>query len=287
MVIRDGRIVARFGKDEVKPEAMIAAMGGSTSQRSTRETDTTAPKMIEIDGVTAGDLTRPADLAVHAGEVIALYGLAGSGRSSLVNAIWGAIPWGGRMRLMGADYAPRSPRQAIAQGVSCVPADRHRSGLFLSEDLIFNKTLPLLSGYRRAGGLPIPDTGAERAEFLVAAERVSLSYRDPRQLARTLSGGNQQKLIFSRWANRHSRVMLLDEPTEGVDVMAKATIKDIIRAIAADGNAVLVSTSDRDEALELGDRIAVFRQGGIVRIFTRAEASAEALSAAAQSREAA
>jgi ABC-type sugar transport system ATPase subunit len=168
-----------------------------------------------------------------------------------------------------------------------VPADRHRSGLFLDQDLVFNKTLPLLAFYRRMRGLPVPDRNAERAEFLVAAERVSLAYRDPQQLARTLSGGNQQKLIFSRWANRHSKVMLLDEPTEGVDVMAKATIKDIIRAIAADGNAVLVSTSDRDEALELGDRIAVFRQGGIVKVFSRAEASAEALSAAAQSREAA
>jgi len=287
VVIRDGRIVARFAEGEVKPEAMIAAMGGSASERSTRETDTSAPKVIEIVGVTAGDLTRPAQLDVHAGEVIALYGLAGSGRSSLVNAIWGAIPWLGKMRLGGADYAPRSPRQAIARGVSCVPADRHRSGLFVSEDLVFNKTLPLLAGYRRLRGLPVPDVKAEQAEFVVAAERVSLSYRDPKQLARTLSGGNQQKLMFSRWANRHSKVMLLDEPTEGVDVMAKATIKDIIRAIAADGNAVLVSTSDRDEALELGDRIAVFRQGGIVRIFTRAEASAEALSAAAQSREAA
>ena len=287
VVLRDGRIVARFGAGEVNPEAMIAAMGGSAVERSSRATDMSAPKVIELEGLIAGDLTRPATLDVRSGEVMALYGLAGSGRSSLLNAVWGAIGWSGRMRIEGEAYAPRSPREAIARGVSCVPADRHRSGLFLDQDLIFNKTLPLLSAYRRFRGLPVPDTAAERAAFLVAAERVSLAYRSPVQLARTLSGGNQQKLIFSRWANRHSRVMLLDEPTEGVDVMAKATIKDIIRAIAADGNAVLVSTSDRDEALELGDRIAVFRQGGIVRVFSRAEASAEALSAAAQSREAA
>lgn len=287
VVLRDGRIVAAFAAGAVKPEALIAAMGGSAVERSTRATDTSAPKVIELAGLTAGDLTRPAVLDVHAAEVMALYGLAGSGRSSLLNAIWGAIPWAGAMRIEGEAYAPRSPREAIARGVSCVPADRHRSGLFLDLDLVFNKTLPLLSHFRRMAGLPVPDQAAERAEFLVAAERVSLAYRDPQQLARTLSGGNQQKLIFSRWANRHSKVMLLDEPTEGVDVMAKATIKDIIRAIAADGNAVLVSTSDRDEALELGDRIAVFRNGGIVKVFSRAEASAEALSAAAQSREAA
>ncbi len=287
VVLRDGKIVARLGDGEVKPAAMIAAMGGSAAERSDKATDMAAPKIIEIDGLTAGDLTVPASLDVRAGEVMALYGLAGSGRSSLLNAIWGAIAWRGSMRLAGVAYAPKSPRQAIRMGVSCVPADRHRSGLFVDQDLVFNKSLPLLSDYSRWRGLPVPDARAERAQFAVAAERVSLSYRDPRQLARTLSGGNQQKLIFSRWANRHSRVMLLDEPTEGVDVMAKATIKDIIRAIAADGNAVLVSTSDRDEALELGDRVAVFRQGRIVRIFSRAEASAEALSAAAQAREAA
>ncbi len=287
VVLRDGKLVAHFGPGEVKPEALIAAMGGSAAERSDRGTDADAPLVLELEDFSAGELTTPATLGVHEGEVVALYGLAGSGRSSLLNAIWGAIPFAGRMRLEGAPYQPRNPRDAIAKGVSFVPADRHRSGLFLDQPLIFNKTLPLLREYRRASGLPIPDPKAERRDFLVAAERVSLTYRDGAQLARTLSGGNQQKLIFSRWANRHSRVMLLDEPTEGIDVMAKATIKDIVRAIAADGNAVLVSTSDRDEALELGDRIAVFRHGRIVRIFSRAEASAEALSAAAQAREAA
>lgn len=287
MVLRDGRIAARLGPGEVTVEALVAAMGGSAVERSDRATDTAAPLVLELDGVAGGELTTPATLGVHAGEVMALYGLAGSGRSSLVSAIWGAIPSTGAMRIEGLPYRPRSPREAISRGVSAVPADRHRNGLFLELGLMFNKTLPLLGSYRRWRGLPLPDPQAERAAFRVAAERVSLTYSDPGQPARTLSGGNQQKLLFARWANRHSRVMLLDEPTEGVDVTAKATIKDIIRAIAGDGNAVLVSTSDRDEALELGDRIAVFRHGRVVRIFSRAEASASALSAAAQAREAA
>jgi ABC-type sugar transport system ATPase subunit len=167
-----------------------------------------------------------------------------------------------------------------------VPADRHRTGLFGGLDLVINNTLPLLRSYRRFAALPLPDRGAERVAFLTAAERVSMAFRSPAQLAGTLSGGNQQKLIFSRWANRHSRVMLLDEPTEGVDVMAKKTIKQIIRKIAADGNAVLVSTSDREEALELGDRVLVFRHGAIVEARDRADANGAALSAAAQAKEA-
>ncbi|MDP1729589.1 MAG: sugar ABC transporter ATP-binding protein [Devosia sp.] len=287
VVLRDGRVVAEHKGAELTVGSLIRSMGGSNEVVPHRDTGAaTAPVVLEIEGLRTSELRQPVSLQVRAGEVVALYGLAGSGRSHLLNAIWGAEPVrGGAMRLVGATYAPRNPRDAVRVGVSYVPADRHRSGLFANLDLVFNKTLPLLSSYRRVAALPLPDRRTERSAFLVAAERVSMAFRAPGQLARTLSGGNQQKLVFSRWANRHSKLMLLDEPTEGIDVMAKTTIKEIVRAIAADGNGVLVSTSDRDEALQLGDRIVVFRNGAIVRTFTRAEASPEALSAAAQARE--
>ena len=286
VILRDGRVVEEIAKPDLSVSRLVTAMGGSHAAADDRPpVPADAPVMLEISGLRSGELTTPADLAVRAGEVVALYGLSGSGRSSLLHALWGAASIdGGSTTIERQPYRPRSPRDAVRAGISYVPADRHRTGLFGSLDLVFNKTLPLLSSYRRAPGLPIPDTGAERSAFLVAAERVSMAFRSPYQLARTLSGGNQQKLIFSRWANRHSRVMLLDEPTEGVDVMAKQTIKEIIRAIAADGNAVLVSTSDREEALELGDRVLVFRDGAVVAAFTRAEASPEALSTAAQAK---
>ncbi|MHB1101457.1 MAG: sugar ABC transporter ATP-binding protein [Devosia sp.] len=287
VVLRDGRIAAEHKGAELTVGNLIRSMGGSSEVIAHRAAElAAAPIALEVEGLRTSELLQTLSLKVRAGEVVALYGLAGSGRSHLLNAIWGAEPRrSGTMRLDGVPYAPRSPRDAVRAGVSYVPADRHRSGLFSNLDLVFNKTLPLLSSYRGFVALPLPDRKVERSAFLVAAERVSMAFNSPSQLARTLSGGNQQKLIFSRWANRHSKVMLLDEPTEGIDVMAKATIKEIIGAIAADGNAVLVSTSDRDEALQLGDRIVVFRNGAIARIFTRAEASPEALSAAAQARE--
>ena len=286
IVLRDGWVVEELSKGELDVARLVTAMGGTHAANEDRPpVAASAPRILEIEGLVTGELRTPASLAVRAGEVVALYGLSGSGRSSLLQALWGAAPIErGSIRLEGAAYRPRSPRDAVQAAVSYVPADRHRTGLFGSLDLVFNKTLPLLSSYRKVPGLPIPDTRAERSAFLVAAERVSMAFRSPGQLARTLSGGNQQKLIFSRWANRHSRVMLLDEPTEGVDVMAKQTIKEIIRAIAADGNAVLVSTSDRDEALELGDRVLVFRDGAVVATFERAQASPEALSTAAQAK---
>lgn len=286
MVLRDGLVVSELSGDALSVDRLITEMGGELiagEHRSAVAAD--ASIMLAVDNLVTGELTAPASLAVRTGEVVALYGLSGSGRSSLLDALWGAAPIrSGSVKLAGQPFAPGNPRRAVAAGVSYVPADRHRTGLFAGLDLVFNKTLPLLSAYRRHRRLPLPNPAAEQADFLVAAERVQMAFRGPGQLAGTLSGGNQQKLLFSRWANRHSRLMLLDEPTEGVDVMAKKTIKDIIRAIASDGNAVLVSTSDREEALELGDRVVVFRDGAIVDDIPRSAATAAALSAAAQAK---
>ena len=289
MVLRDGRTVAELTGADLNVNRLIVEMGGKavTGGDHLSAIAADAPVMLAVRGLRTKLLKTPASFSVRAGEVVTLYGLAGSGRTSLLSALWGVEPIvGGEIELDGKPFLPRNPGEAVKAGISFVPADRHRSGLFGGLDLVFNKTLPLLASYRRFAALPMPDRRAERAAFQIAAERVAMAFRSPSQLAGTLSGGNQQKLMFSRWANRHSRVMLLDEPTEGVDVMAKKTIKEIIRAIAADGNAVLVSTSDREEALELGDRVLVFRDGAIVEARDRADASAAALSAAAQAKEA-
>jgi len=288
VVIRDGANVAELAGADIGVGRLIAEMGGDNGAAAAGSAMTAgAPVVLDIVGLTTPMLKSPASFSVRAGEIVALYGLLGSGRSSLLNAIWGEEkPTAGEMRLEDTPFHPRNAGEAVAAGISYVPADRHRTGLFAEFDLVFNKTLPLLSSYRRFAGLPLPDRKAERADFLAAAERVAMAFHGPGQSAGTLSGGNQQKLIFSRWANRHSRVMLLDEPTEGVDVMAKSAIKQIIRAIAADGNAVLVSTSDREEALELGDRVLVFRDGAIVADWGRHEVTPAGLSAAAQAKRA-
>jgi ABC-type sugar transport system ATPase subunit len=287
VILRDGRSVAELTGAEISPARLIFEMGGETEAGGapTLRAAETGSAVLSIKGLRTKHITRPVDLEARPGEVIALYGLLGSGRSSLLDALWGTESVvAGEMVLAGAPYRPRHPGEAVAAGVSYVPADRHRTGLFPGVDLVFNKTLPLLKTYRRWGNLPLPDRRRERRDFLAAARDVSLAFSVPDQLAGTLSGGNQQKLIFSRWANRRSKLMLLDEPTEGVDVMAKAAIKEIIRAIAADGNAVFVSTSDREEALELGDRVLVFRDSAIAGEWARGEATAAALSAAAQAK---
>ncbi|NOZ32345.1 MAG: sugar ABC transporter ATP-binding protein [Alphaproteobacteria bacterium] len=299
VILRDGQAVAELSGNDLSVDRMISAMSGENGLPKPARPEPVKPvpavaktapggkqkrAILEVSHLRVGELSVPASFKVHGGEVITLYGLAGSGRSSLLHGIWGAEKSTGTMMLAGKAYAPKSPRDAVRAGVSYVPADRHKTALFADHPLTFNSTLPLLAAYRYFARVPVPDQHAERAAFERAAGEVFMAFSSEGQLARSLSGGNQQKLIFSRWATRSSRVMLLDEPTEGVDVKARAVIKRIVADIAADGNGVLFSTSDRNEALELGDRVMVFRDGAIVEILARAEASHEALAAGAQAK---
>ncbi len=285
-VLVDGAVSGRFEGSDLTAGALVSAMGGSESPEAKTPDRTPTSTVLELGQIKAGGLAAPTSLSLQSGEIVALYGLVGSGRSDLLNAIWGSEKLAsGTMTIEGTPYRPRSPIDAVRRGVSYVPSDRHRTGLFENKSLLFNATLPLLRRFRMADWLPVPNRQRERKAFVDAARSVGLVYHSADQLARTLSGGNQQKLIFSRWAHRRSKVMLLDEPTEGVDIVAKAALRKIIRDMAKDGNGVLVSTSDRDEALALGDRILVFRLGTIVADIPRSQATPTALSTAAQSME--
>ncbi|MEZ5666564.1 MAG: sugar ABC transporter ATP-binding protein [Alphaproteobacteria bacterium] len=227
------------------------------------------------------------DLDVGGGEVVALYGRNGAGRSRLLRAIWGEGAVSGAMQLDGSDFRPRGPRQAIARGVAYVPDDRRRNGLLADRPLVENLTLPRLARFRAHAGLPVPDRRREAAAFADAASRLRLVFGSPRQPAATLSGGNQQKLMFGRWLQERPRLLLLDEPSEGVDIAAKAEIHRLVRDMAAQGCAVLLATSDRDEALALGDRIAVMRGGALAAVVDGSAADGHALDVAAQAAEAA
>lgn len=287
IVLRDGRRVADLKGSKLSVPNLIAEMGGGgpagvapPKERSSNS----GQKIFQASGLCAGELKTAADFDLRAGEVVTLYGLSGSGRSSFLQAIWGSVKSTGTMTLAGKPYAPKSPVDAVRAGLSYVPADRHRTGLFKNLSLVFNKTISLLEKYRRFPRAPLPDQRREKQAFLNAAKSVFMTFGHEEDLAGTLSGGNQQKLLFSRWADRHSTLMLLDEPTEGIDVKARATIKQLIRAMADDGAGVLISTSDRDEALEMGDRMAIFRDGALVKVLSRKEASPDKLALWAQAK---
>ena len=207
------------------------------------------------------------------GEIVGLYGLLGAGRSRVLRALFGA---GGAVpaTLRDTPYAPRSPAEAIRSGVVLVPEDRAAQGLALRRSVRANATLPLLRRFRRARYLPLPAPAKERDFVLGLRRRLRARFADPEHAAATLSGGNQQKLLFGRWLAQRNDLYLLDEPTRGIDVGAKAELHALVRALAAEGAGVLVATSDLGELLALCHRVAVLRAGQVAARFAPGEATA-------------
>ena len=281
--LRDGRVSAACRASEVAVADLVRMIGGAAEAAGAHVGPAAVAAGLEVKALRTAPGAAPVDLEVGTGEVVVLYGRSGAGRSRLIDALWGARPpVAGRMALGGVPYRARDPRQAIGARVAYVPDDRRRKGIFAGMSLTANMTLPRLAHYRVRRWLPLPSRLREAAAFKEAARTLRLVFARAGQPAETLSGGNQQKLLFARWLAARPRLLLLDEPTEGVDVAAKAEIHRLIRDAAGEGAAVLVASSDRDEALAIADRILVMRAGRIVADFCRADADAHGLETAAQ-----
>ena len=206
----------------------------------------------------------PSLSTVRAGEVFVLAGLVGSGRSSLLGALFGAVrTTAGRVRV-GPVWGPfADPRSAMAAGVASLPEDRKAAGLLLERSVRENVTLASLETVSRAGVL---DARRERARAAALCEDLRVKTPGLEVPVQTLSGGNQQKVMLARWMARPHRVVLLDEPTRGVDVGAKSEIHALVERLAAGGAAVVVATSELPEAIALGDRIGVMHAGRLAGI---------------------
>jgi ABC-type sugar transport system ATPase subunit len=192
------------------------------------------------------------------GEILGVAGLADSGQERLLKSLIGASRRG-VVALYGEILRPRGPAWAWARGIAYVPRERRSEGLLLGQDIAGNVALPHLGRLARLG--VFVDRHAERAEARELAERVRLKSTGPRQRVWRLSGGNQQKVLFARAIAGAPKVLLLDEPTRGVDVGAKFDIHALLRELAANGAAVLIASSDHQELLSLCSRIAVMRDG--------------------------
>lgn len=253
-VMRGGRVVEAFSRP-VDFTAAVSAMIGRPleSARPAHRRAEGAP-VLHIDGLRLVPHAAPIDLAVHAGEVVAINGPLGSGKSRLLNLLFGLEPaHGGRVTLDGKPYAPSSPADAICRGVALAAEDRHRSSLMPAgwpgSSLAATISLPHLKAWFPTG---FTLGGRERAEAERAIARLGIKASGPFAPIETLSGGNQQKAILARWQAEPTRLLLLDEPFQGVDVGARA---DIIAAIRQGGGATLIATSDPEEAVEVADRI--------------------------------
>jgi ABC-type sugar transport system ATPase subunit len=209
-----------------------------------------------------GGRVRDFELDLRAGEVVGVSGILGSGREHVGALLFGALPRaGGDVAIGGAPLAGGDPRAAIGAGVAYVPGDRHADGAVMTMCVRENVTLPNLRRMRRwAGRL---DGRAERREVAGWLERIALRPAEPERPLELFSGGNQQKVVLAKWLRNDPRVLLLDEPTQGVDVGAKAAIYALVREAAARGAAVLMASSDTAELASVCDRVLVMRDGTV------------------------
>ncbi len=219
------------------------------------------PAALEARDLRSGAL-RGMSFAVRTGEIVGLGGLQGQGQSELLSALYGAQRIrGGEVVVGGAPRRLRSPRHAIAAGIALIPGDRMRDGLFPVRPILENLTLPSMQRRATAGVL---SGGRERGAAHQAVDRLSIKLGGLDDPVATLSGGNQQKVVVGRWLLTEPRIVLMDDPTKGIDVGAKDELYAVVRALATDGVSVLFNSSDNLELLELSDRILVLYEGRIV-----------------------
>lgn len=265
LVLRDGKRVAELQGATLTREGLVEAMVGrvGTLEPPAPFEPTGVPALLEVDAAVLPQFTDGGvSLAVHPGEIVGLAGLVGAGRSELLETLAGLRPLAnGELRLGGQKFAPRSPADARRAGLALAPEDRKGCGLFLDLACTDNVGLGGLSEHHPRG-LFRPDRALDL--FIRWRERLSIAASSPQLLARALSGGNQQKLVLGRWLAMEPRLLLLDEPSRGVDVGARAEIHTQIRKLADRGIAVLFASSDAEELLGLAQRIVVLRDGSSV-----------------------
>jgi ribose transport system ATP-binding protein len=218
--------------------------------------------LLEVQGLSRQGEFEPLDLAIHPGEIVGLAGLVGSGRSEILETVYGARkPTSGQVLVDGKALKPGSVRAAVRAGIGLAPEERKAQALLMLESVTRNVSVSSMSRFSRAGWI---DRGAELGAARAATRELSLRPDNPSVPIRTLSGGNQQKAVLARWLLRGCRVLLLDEPTRGVDVGARAELYAVVRRLADEGLAVLLVSSEVPEVLGLADRVLVLREGRVV-----------------------
>ncbi|GAA2108354.1 sugar ABC transporter ATP-binding protein [Actinomadura alba] len=273
-VLRDGAHVLTSPVAEFDEDSLIAAMVGReiSNLYPGQRSDPGEPRL-EVRGLRPPGFPEPADLSVRAGEIVGLAGLLGSGRSELLRAVFGADPVGGGEVLVdGRPVPPGSTRAAARRGIGLLTEDRKESGLL--PELSIEENIAI-AGWRTAGSRGLVNRTRLRRHVEAAADGLRLRFGEWSDPVSSLSGGNQQKVLIARWRALDAKVLLLDEPTKGVDVGAKADIYRIVADLAAAGLAIVVVSSYLPELLGLCDRVVVVKERRLVAELTAAEATEE------------
>jgi ABC-type sugar transport system ATPase subunit len=275
-VLRDGEVVDTVRRDSIDQNDLIRMMvGRSFEEIYPRRRMSIGPEVLSVRGLTREGEFTDVDFSLHRGEVLGVFGLVGSGRTAMARSIFGAEPAAsGSIGVDGRVLRMRTPREAVSAGISLVTEDRKRDGLVMTGTICDN--VSLASFPRMSRGIFLK---RKLQEDLVQGKVRELALRPQkiRTYVRTLSGGNQQKVILAKWLLCNTKVLLLDEPTRGVDIGAKVEIYHLINALVEAGVGVLFISSEMIEVLGMSDRILVMREGRLVGDVGREEASEERL----------
>jgi ribose transport system ATP-binding protein len=264
-VLRDGRVVLDLPTAQLDEAMLVRGIVGRESASFSNGAGgvaSTAPVVLSVENLQSPGTLAPTSLVVRRGEVVGIAGLLGSGRSELLQAIFGADPHASGTVRVDDRRVRLSPTAMVAAGLALVPEDRNRQGLLPDWEIWRNVTLPGLDHVSWRRLLPQRDIEVRRAEDAIAA--LSIKTPSPQALVRELSGGNAQKVVFAKWLYKDVKVMLLDEPSAGIDIGAKRDIQQLIRRLAADGLAVVIVDSEFDELLLVSDRVLVMHRGTLI-----------------------
>ncbi len=278
-VLRDGRYVGTTPVSQTTEGDLIRMMVGRTIKDLFPKLPTEIGEdVLEVRNLTRRPQTLDVSLKVRAGEIVGLAGLVGSGRSEFAQVVFGILPAdSGTILLEGKPVQIKSPAQAMEMGIAYVPEDRGTQGLVRQMKIRENVSMAVLGSLVRAGFVDGP---AERKLALETIKQLSIRATSGEQVVSKLSGGNQQKVVVGKWLARKPKLLIVDEPTRGVDVGAKAEIHRLISELAQQGLGILMISSELPEVLGMSDRVLVMREGHLVAEYSRADATQENVGAA-------
>ncbi len=279
-VVRDGAFVSCDPTGDLDVDTVVRRMvGRDVSDLYPKQDAAVGDTVLEVDGLTREGVFADVSFTVRAGEIVALAGLVGAGRSEVVRAVFGVDRYdSGTVLVHGRALPVGRPRAAMAAGMALVPEDRRQQGLVMESSIARNATATRRRALSRFGLL---GSGAERSAARDWGERLSLRFGDLGDDVSTLSGGNQQKVVLAKWLCTEPRILFVDEPTRGIDVGTKAEVHRLLTTLAGQGLAVVMVSSELPEVLGMADRVLVVHEGRVTAELDRAEADEESVMYAA------
>lgn len=279
-VFRDSKYIGTWGVNEISNEDLIVAMvGREITQMFPKKAANIGEKLLRVEGLGKTGYFADVTFTLHKGEILGLTGLVGAGRTEVCQALFGITSYDqGKVYLEEKEVKMSSPLEAMNQGIGYLPEDRQKQGLVLQWEIAANVTLPTLDKFSNNGWLNVKRE-AEVAKALT--EKVDVKAKSIFDLASSLSGGNQQKVIVAKLLASDLKIIILDEPTKGVDVGAKSAIYEIMSDLATEGYGIIMVSSEMPEVIGMSDRIVVMREGRVTAILEQPAVTQEAILEAA------